>query len=924
MDYKDSLNLPQTSFPMKADLPKREPDLLKKWEEENLYQKIIKKNKNEPRFTLHDGPPYANSPIHIGTALNKILKDIVVRYKNMSGFRSEYIPGWDCHGLPIELAATQKLGGKKKDLSPLEIKKLCREHASHYIEIQKLQFKRLGVMGEWNHPYLTMNFDYEAQMVRELGKLIQKKLVQRGKKVIHWCAFCQTALAEAEIEYEEKSSPSIYVKFQFTKQAHTEIVKAFPTLKNKNISMLIWTTTPWTLPANLAIAIHPDFKYVAVEDKENEIYIVAKNTWPAVQKECGLTQARVVAEITPQIFEFLRYQHPFLARESIILFGTHVTEEGGTGAVHTAPGHGVEDYFLGLKHGLRIYSPVDHTGHFSEDIPGLQQKFIFDANAEIITLLRSKEALIHETVIRHSYPHCWRCKKPVFFRATEQWFVLMDNEGELRKEALSWIKKVKWVPEWGQHRIESMMASRPDWCISRQRVWGVPIPALRCKACSRWNYNEAWMQLMANRIEKEGADFWFSDEASSIVPSDFSCASCGKNEFEKEKDILDVWFDSGCSFASLLEKNDALNFPADLYLEGSDQHRGWFHTSLLIAAGTRRCAPYKTVLTHGFVVDGEGRKMSKSLGNVVDPLTVIDQHGAEILRLWVASENYQNDVPCSSHLLQRCSETYRKIRNTCKFILGNLYDFDPNKDKVSEDNLLAIDKFALYKLHIYVEKANQTYMDYEFQNFIYLLNNFCTVDLSSFYLDILKDRLYTFGKKSMARRAAQTVLYEILTTLIRTMAPILIFTSEEVLSHLKKRKTEEAESVHLLSWPEPKSYSFIHEDFGNTWEKLLSLRDIVLKELEIARQSKLIGNSLEAKVILTPTAEWKPSLDSISLEALEQLFIVSQVKIEKPSNELRIAVNKAEGTKCPRCWMWSTFITDKNPLCQKCEWAISS
>src|SRR3989338_362577 len=644
MDIKETLNLPKTSFPMKANLPQREPEILKKWVEEKLYEKIIQKNKECPKFIFHDGPPYANANIHLGTAMNKILKDFVVRFKNMSGFQCEFIPGWDCHGLPIELQATSKLKPEEKK-DPIAVRKLCRAHAEKYMNIQREQFKRLGVLADWDHPYLTMSFDYEATIVRELATLASKGFLQKGKKVIHWCAQCRTALAEAEIEYEEKSSPSIYVKFSLTKESHQKLSQKISALKNETVSVLIWTTTPWTLPANLAIALHPDFTYVALK-VENNVFILAEGLLESVQKECGFSGS-VLAKFKAKDLEHLRCQHPFLAKESVILLGDHVTLEGGTGCVHTAPGHGAEDYYLGLKHGLEIFSPVDYQGRFTQEIPDYVGQFVFDTNSAIIQRISETHHLIKESKITHSYPNCWRCKKPVLFRATEQWFVLMEKNN-LRKKALEWIHKVGWIPSWGKNRIQGMMEARPDWCLSRQRVWGVPIPALYCKACSTLVTDEHFMRSIADRIEKEGADFWFKSSAQELAPQNLSCASCDAQghikEFNKEKDILDVWFDSGCSFSAVLEYQKKLSLPSDLYLEGSDQHRGWFHTSLLVSAATRDMAPYKAVLTHGFIVDETGRKMSKSLGNVVEPEKVISRHGAEILRLWAASEDYRNDV----------------------------------------------------------------------------------------------------------------------------------------------------------------------------------------------------------------------------------------------------------------------------------------
>ncbi len=914
MDVKDTLNLPKTSFPMKANLPQKEPQILKKWYEEKLYEKIIQKNNAWPKFIFHDGPPYANANIHLGTAMNKILKDFVVRFKNMTGFRCEFVPGWDCHGLPIELQATAKLKPEEKK-DPLEVRKLCRAHAEKYINVQREQFKRLGVLANWDHPYLTMSFDYEAIIVRELATLASKKLLQKGKKVIHWCAQCRTALAEAEIEYEEKESPSIYVKFPLTPEAHQKFSQKIPALKNESVSILIWTTTPWTLPANLAIALHPEFTYVAVK-VNNEVFILAEGLLESVQKECGIS-GPILAQFKASELVSLYCQHPFLNQKSLILLGDHVTLESGTGCVHTAPGHGEEDYYLGLKHGLEIFSPVDHRGYFTQEMPEYAGQFVFDTNAPIIQRLAQSHHLIKESKITHSYPHCWRCKKPVLFRATEQWFLLMDKSN-LRKEALEWISKVRWIPSWGKNRIQSMIETRPDWCLSRQRVWGVPIPALYCKHCSQLVTDAKFMASIADRIEKEGADFWFKDSAQELSPQGLSCSSCHSKEFEKEKDILDVWFDSGCSFSAVLEHRENLHTPADLYLEGSDQHRGWFHTSLLVSIATRNCAPYKAVLTHGFVVDETGRKMSKSLGNVVEPEKVISQYGAEILRLWAASEDYRNDVRCSDHLLTRVGEIYRKIRNTCRHMLANISDFDPQKDSIPYQDLLEIDQWILLKLQHLTEKIRKAYEDYEFHSVLHTLNNFCVVELSSLYLDILKDRLYTFASKSVERRAAQTALTEILNTVTQLMSPILSFTAEEIYEHIPGKKED---SVHLTALPQTNE-KYLNPSLEERWAKLLELRENVSKVLEEMRKSKDIGNSLEAHVILHVSQEWKTLLEETSFD-LSHLFIVSQVTLQDASS-LKIEAVKASGKKCERCWIWSESVTDSSHMCTKCQKQLKS
>lgn len=914
-DYKSTLNLPNTPFPMRANLSIQEPEILKKWSDEKLYERIVKRNKKKPKFILHDGPPYANSPIHIGTALNKILKDFVIKYKNMSGCLCEYVPGWDCHGLPIELQALKK--AETHAASPLEIRKLCREHAEKFIAIQREQFKRLGILGEWQNPYLTMAFQYEADIVKELAALSEKGLLFRAKKVVHWCASCQTALAEAEIEYEEKTSPSIYVKFPLSEESSKKLISSKSELADKKIHLLIWTTTPWTLPANLAIALHPDFTYVAVVDFKNEILILAEALLDSVQKECGATEFKIISHFKAKDLSGLHCDHPFLPRKSIIVTADFVTTEDGTGCVHIAPGHGEDDYFLGLKHHLEIYSPIDHRGRFTADLPEWEGRLVFEANPMITEKLNNAGLLLKEGTVRHSYPHCWRCKKPVIFRATEQWFLMMD-EGGLRKKALDWIDRVEWIPSWGKKRIQGMMETRPDWCLSRQRMWGVPIPALYCKQCNYVYNNPGFMRDIATQFEKEGGDYWFKTDIKNLLPAKMACPQCGGREFEKEKDILDVWFDSGCSFAAVLEKRGNLSCPADLYLEGSDQHRGWFHASLLVSAATRNTAPYKSVLTHGFVVDSEGRKMSKSLGNVVEPEKVISQHGAEILRLWVASENYQYDIHCSDDLIKRCSEVYRKIRNTCRHILGNISDFNPKRDVIPYTELFEIDQYALLKLQRFIEKAKKGYEQYEFHSFFHALNNYCVIDLSAFYLDILKDRLYTYAAKSKERRSAQTALHEILLSMTQWMAPILPFTAEEVYQHISGTKEK---SVHLADLPEIKK-EYLNTNLEKRWEKLLELRQLVSKALEEARAKKIIGNALEAKATLHLPSEWRKIIDSTTTD-LSQLFIVSQVnKIALDTGELKVEVASADGQKCQRCWIWSLSVTENHPVCEKCKGAL--
>ncbi len=920
MDYRDTLNLPQTRFPMKANLPRREPEILKTWEEKKVYEQILKANQNQKSFLLHDGPPYANGHIHNGTALNKILKDIIVKSRNMAGLLSIYVPGWDCHGLPIELQVDKELGGKKKELSKVEFRERCRQYAQKYIDIQREEFKRLGVFGLWQEPYLTMNPGYEATIVRELAKFADKGALYKRKKPVYWCTSCRTALAEAEVEYEDHHSPSIYVKFPVV----SDLSKLFPSLKGKKVSVLIWTTTPWTLMANLAIALHPQFTYVAVE-VEGEVFILAEGLLAQVVMELDIKDYRLLETFPGLKLDGLICRHPFLERDSSIIAGELVTLEAGTGCVHIAPGHGHEDYEIGLKYGLDVYSPVDDEGRFTKEVAFFSGTNVFEANSQINQKLKEIGALLKEDMIEHSYPHCWRCKKPVIFRSTEQWFISMKHN-DLRSRALKGIDKVEWIPRWGRERIYGMVESRPDWCISRQRSWGVPITVFYCSACGFVLMDKDTIDHIARRFEKEGADSWFSLPASELLPESTKCSQCGGKEFEKEEDILDVWFESGVSHAAVLETSDSLYWPADLYLEGSDQHRGWFQSSLLAAMGTRGAAPFRIVLTHGFVVDGKGEKLSKSKGNVIPPEEIINKYGADILRLWVAAEDYREDIRLSEEILKRMTEAYRRIRNTFRFLLGNLYDFDPKKDSVNYQELLEIDRFLLYRLNQLIARIRQAYDEFEFHIIYHSLQNFCVVDLSSFYLDILKDRLYTFSANSPARRSAQTVIWEITLALARLIAPILSFTAEDVWSYLHGNQQQ---SVHGAGFPEVKK-EHLDDHLAGRWEQLLQVRQEVLKALEQARQQKLIGSSLEAKINIQSPEKLHSFLKGY-LQELPALFIVSQVTLEHNLDEegyesqeikgLKIQVLRAEGQKCERCWNYCTSVgTDKEHphICERC------
>ena len=924
-DYKDTLNLPQTDFPMKANLAQREPEMLKAWDEKRIYQKIQEKNKTKPSYILHDGPPYANGHIHMGHALNKILKDIIVKYRTLQGFYAPYVPGWDCHGLPIELQVDKNLGDKKDKVDIIEKRRLCKAYAAEFVDIQREEFKRLGVFGDWGKPYLTMTYGYEASIVREFNAFVKNKYVQKRKKPVHWCASCVTALAEAEVEYADKESPSVFVKFGLDAE---NTAKYFPALKNKKVFVIIWTTTPWTLPANLAIAFHPDLAYAAVEQAD-EISVVAEARIEALRERIGL-DGKVVAKVLGKDLEGMQADHPFIDRKSQAVLGDFVSLEEGTGIVHIAPGHGEDDYVTGLKYGLDIYAPVDDRGKFTKQAGELEGQFVFKANALIIETLIKNNRLIKEEKISHSYPHCWRCKKPVIFRATEQWFISVEHN-DLRKKCLEEIDRVNWVPKWGRERIHGMVSNRPDWCVSRQRSWGVPITIITCNDCGEFIDDGAVLDAIVRLVEDNGADIWFIKEVEELLPAGYTCRKCGHDKFSKEKDILDVWFDSGVSHAAVLENDERLTWPADMYLEGSDQHRGWFQSSLLASVGTRGKAPYRSVLTHGFVVDGSGKKMSKSLGNVIAPQEIIKNFGAEILRIWVSAEDYKDDIRISKEILNRLTEAYRKIRNTCRFLLGNTSDFD-HQDY--SDRLQEIDRWAMSRLQGLIRRVTNSYESYDFHEVFHALHNFCVVDMSSIYLDILKDRLYTAKADSTERRASQWVLFKTLSVLTRLMAPVLSFTSEEVWAYVTRQATKEEtqdadESVFFSSFPAVEE-RFLDSELEERWKRLLSLRDEVNKALELKRAEKFIGNSLEAKLRIFLPEEYR-SLAESYLAFLPALFLVSTLELTRESLDgayegtdiqgLQVLVERASGNKCQRCWNWSESVgsSEKAPdLCDRC------
>jgi len=933
MDYKKTLNLPRTKFPMKANLNQKEPEMLKRWEKEGLYSRLRETFQGRPKFILHDGPPYANGHIHLGHTINKVLKDIIIKSRQLMGYDAPYVPGWDCHGLPIEHNVEKELGPKKREMSQLSIRQACRKYAEKFVKIQSQEFQRLGVLGDWKHPYLTMSFDYEAAIAKEFCDIFLKGHVIKSKKPVFWCPSCVTALAEAEVEYGPHTSPSITVKFAAKDGLQSWLLDRFGC--EDKAYVLIWTTTPWTLPANLAVAIHPDLEYVAIRH-QREVWIVAEGRLQWVLGQAGLEQGdiEVVGRFLGSELEGLALQHPFINRESPIVTADYVTLDSGTGCVHTAPGHGVEDYETGLRYGLDCYSPVDDRGRFTEDVPEFQGQNIFDANPAIIELLKEKGMLVNQEGLEHSYPHCWRCKRPVIFRATAQWFISMEKKG-LRKAALEAIGEVKWIPSWGKERIYGMVENRPDWCISRQRSWGVPITLFSCTKCGEPYMTKEIAERIVSLFQKEGADAWFSRDNGDFLGSNDACPKCGSTDFRKEMDILDVWFDSGVSHAAVLEQRESLDSPADLYLEGSDQHRGWFQSSLLTSVATRERAPYRSVLTHGFVVDGQGKKMSKSVGNVIAPEEVIKRRGAEVLRLWVSAEDYRDDIKISEEILQRLTEAYRKIRNTIRFLLGNLEDFDPAKDKVDEKDLSSLDRWALHRWGQVLRKVIEAYNSYEFHKVYHQIYQFCTVDMSALYLDILKDRLYCELATGPKRRSAQTVLHRITRELLIALCPILSFTAEEAWAYLPGAESE-APTIFAASLPRPEDIPHLKAEEEEEWERLWVIRGEIIKALEQARTRKLIGLALDARVSLQAEPELADFLKE-RLRILEEISIVSQIALEEGPAEgmswsaeevkgLKIVISKARGDKCQRCWKWSEDVGESSDFpdaCGRCSHVLS-
>jgi len=931
MDYRKTLNLPQTEFPMKASLAQKEPQILALWGKQDIYKLIREKSKGRAKYVLHDGPPYANGDIHLGHALNKTLKDIIVRYKTMQGFDSPYIPGWDCHGLPVEHQLFKELKIHKSQIDQVEFRKKAHDYAIKYVGIQKEEFKLLGCFGDWKNPYLTLNHEYEFGIVNSFAELVKKGFIYRGFKPVNWCFRCETALAEAEVEYEDHTSPSVYVKFK------VENPQIIPGLPKKDLFLVIWTTTPWTLLANVAVAAHAQFTYCLFE-VNNEILVMEKSLGQLALEKAKVKDYKIIKEVKGKDIDGLTYEHPFGAGDNCrVVLVDYVAPDEGTGLVHTAPGHGQEDYHTGIKYNLSVLMPVDGKGNFDKTVTEFAGQNVFTANEGIIASLKEKGVLLHAENISHSYPHCWRCKNPVIFRATEQWFMAIDHD-HLRDKVIKAIKEdIKWIPEAGEERILGMVSIRPDWCLSRQRYWGVPIPAIECVECGKWILDEKVVRHFAEIVSKEGTDSWFAKDIKEILPKGFKCPHCGKEKFNKSTDILDVWFDSGVSHQSVLKGNPDLKLPCDLYLEGSDQHRGWFQASLIPSMAIDGKPPFTGVLTHGFVVDGEGKKMSKSLGNVISPLDVMKDSGADILRLWVASSDYREDIRISKQILDRLIEAYRKIRNTVRFLLANNFDFDPDKNPIPYTDLLEIDKWALHKLNQTIKVVDESFAKFDFASAYRKIYSFCNEDLSAVYLDMLKDRLYTFAADSQERRAAQTVLHYCLETLARLLAPLIPFTCEEIFKYFpKSQKYKGIESVHLLDWPK-ENKQWDSPEIEEKFKTLVTLRPLVLKALEDFRSCGKIGSSLEAKIILETTDNKLFDYLQSNLGQLNAFFIISQVEVKKvvklskecPATDfpnLAMIIENATGTKCSRCWNYSESVgknLEHPTLCLRCLKAIS-
>lgn len=927
-EYKNTLNLPQTTLAMRANATVRELEIQKFWDENNIYDKIIEQRNKTNSFVLHDGPPYLSSEkIHVGTALNKILKDILIKYKSQKGFYAPYVPGYDGHGLPIENAVVKNIKGGRHSITETELRAKCREFAHKNLKGQENEFRRLGVLGNWEHPYLTIDPDYEAEQVRVFGQMYQKGYIEKGLKPVYWCASCETALAEAEVEYADHTSTSIYVRFKFDQESERKIENIVNT-QGRNVYAIIWTTTPWTIPSNMAISMHPRYEYTFFEYR-GDVYVAAQDLLNSFLKDVEWDEAEIdiLGSCSGQDLELLSTEHPLVDRKSPIILGEHVTLDAGTGSVHTAPGHGLEDYEVGCRYGIEVFSPLDNSGIWTESvkIPELVGVPYYKGNSMVIEMLQNCKALLKQQDIQHSYPHCWRCKKPVIYRATPQWFVKVDK---FRDMALDSIKDVKWIPASGENRIGNMVESRTDWCISRQRAWGVPIPILYCEDCGEVICSDETIENVAKMFEKESSDAWVKYSAEELLPQGFVCPKCGKNHFKKEKDIMDVWFDSGVSWRAVVEKRaDELGHtPVDMYLEGSDQHRGWFQSSLLTSIATQGKAPYKEVLTHGFVFGEDGRKMSKSLGNYIRPDDIIKNYGADILRLWAASVDYRNDIKIGNNIIGQLTEIFKKTRNTARFLIGNLFDFNPEVDYVQYDELKNIDKFALHKLNKLICEVTESFENYEFYKYFQCLQNFAAVDLSSFYLDIVKDRLYTAGKKSLSRRACQTVLFENLMALVKILAPVMPHQAEDIWQNVPEIQRGGLESILLSDWPVMKS-EWENTELEEEFTKILKSREVVSRAIEPLRADKKVGSSLEVAV-------WVKAEDAAVLKAnqsdLADIYIVSQADLtdSAPSDVLNeyseegytVWVTKAQGSKCVRCWKYRDLNDDG--ICSDCLDAI--
>ncbi|HEY0591988.1 MAG TPA: isoleucine--tRNA ligase [Thermoanaerobaculia bacterium] len=920
-DWKKTLNLPTTEFAMKANLPQNEPKRLEAWAAMGIYERIREVSAGRPKFVLHDGPPYANGHIHIGHAMNKILKDVVVKSRTMMGFDSPYVPGWDCHGLPIEHQVDKELGSKKREMSPADFRRACRAFADRFLSVQREDFKRLGVFGDWENPYSTMSHEYEAKIAWALGQFFEKGLVYKGLKPVHWCTHCRTALAEAEVEYEEHTSPSVYVKFRLTDDA----VRALGLPVEIPHYAVIWTTTPWTLPANLAIALNPEYEYDVVRVGD-EGFVVAKEMLAGLTERFGWSDVRVEKTFRGLAFDRLEYRHAFIPRTGIFVLGDHVTLEAGTGLVHTAPGHGADDFHVGMRYELPVYTPVNDRGEFTPEVEWAG-RHVLKANPDIVDLLEKRKALLAYEKVAHAYPHCWRCKNPIIFRATEQWFIGMEID-DFRNRALAAIDDVQWFPSWGRERITGMVENRPDWCISRQRLWGVPITVLFCEGCNEPHTTKEFFAKVVELFRAEGADAWYDHPAEDFLPPGATCPRCGGATFRKEFDILDVWFDSGSSHLAVMEEREELTWPCALYLEGHDQHRGWFQSSLLIGTAIRGRAPYERVITHGFTVDEQGLKMSKSVGNVIAPQDVLKNHGADILRLWVAMVDYRTDIAIGPEILSRIAEAYRKIRNTARFLLANLADFNPKIDKVETAEMEPLDRWILSRAREAFDRARKGYEDFEFHVVYHRMLELCTVDLSAVYLDVVKDRLYVEGPASKTRRSAQTAMYEVLRGLVATLAPILTFTAEEIYEQMPGKREA---SVHLTTFPAIEAA----EIDAAAWKRIFDLREAVSKVLETARGNREIGQSLEADIVLTGLSGPERITGGLPVD-LSKIFIVSHVDFDPARPDegegvaiegvgtVGISMTKARGAKCTRCWHYREEVGAEDALCARCAAVVAA